>query len=362
MKKLIFTVTNDLSFDQRMHRICSSLSLAGYDVLLVGRKLKTSSSPVLNPGFRTQRFRCLFNNGKLFYAEYNTRLFFFLLFTCYDAACAIDADTILPVLFASLLKRKKRYFDAHEYFEEVPELEGRNFTKKCWELICRFAVPQMNVCYTVNESLAEIFTKKYRIHFHVIRNVPYRDEIFKNNSSSSEKYILYQGAVNKGRGLEELLEALKSINIKLKIAGSGDLDIKIRKLVEEYGLQEKVSLYGMLNPIELKSLTVSAWLGYNLLDPNSLSYYYSLSNKFFDYIHAGIPSLSNDFPEYKKINDNFEVSLLGETNSTDIIKMVNYLLENENQYLKLKNNCIAAGKKYNWQNEENKLLELYHAI
>src|SRR6266511_4771316 len=113
MKRLVFTVTNDLSYDQRMIRICTSLSLAGYHVTLVGRKQKKSIAP--DPAsFHQKRLSCFFEKGKAFYIEYNIRLFFFLLLKKSDLICAIDLDTILPCYFISKLKNTNRVYDAHE--------------------------------------------------------------------------------------------------------------------------------------------------------------------------------------------------------------------------------------------------------
>ena len=118
MKRIVFTVTNDLSYDQRMQRICTSLANAGYNILLIGRKLKNSVA-LKEEIFEQKRLRCFFNKGFLFYAEYNTRLFFFLLFVQMNAVCAIDLDTILPCYFVCGLRGKKRIYDAHELFTEM---------------------------------------------------------------------------------------------------------------------------------------------------------------------------------------------------------------------------------------------------
>ena len=106
MKRITFTVTNDLSYDQRMQRICTSLVKAGYDVLLVGRKLN-DSVVLKKEAFKQKRLYCFFKKGFLFYAEFNLRLFFSLLFIKTDAVCAIDLDTILPCYFISALRGKK---------------------------------------------------------------------------------------------------------------------------------------------------------------------------------------------------------------------------------------------------------------
>ena len=77
IKTVIISVTNDLSHDQRVAKVCDSLMLHGLEVVLVGRKLKSSKSLVRE--YQTKRFKLLFNTGFLFYAEYNLRLFFWLL-------------------------------------------------------------------------------------------------------------------------------------------------------------------------------------------------------------------------------------------------------------------------------------------
>ena len=79
MQHIVFTVTTDLSYDQRMIKICSSLAKAGYEVTLVGRK-RRSSIAIVPTTYKQKRLFCFFDKGKLFYAEYNLRLFFYLLF------------------------------------------------------------------------------------------------------------------------------------------------------------------------------------------------------------------------------------------------------------------------------------------
>ena len=139
MKRIYFTVTNDLTYDQRMQRICTSLARNGYAVALVGRKL-ISSLPLSEKKFKQKRIRCWFNKGKWFYAEYNFRLFFFLLFKRMDAICAIDLDTILPCLHISRWKRIPRIYDAHELFTELKEVLSRPSIQKAWTKIEKKAV------------------------------------------------------------------------------------------------------------------------------------------------------------------------------------------------------------------------------
>lgn len=107
-----------------MIRICNSLQQAGYDVTLIGTKFG-SSLPTNGQNFNQQRIFCLFKKGFGFYAEYNVKLFFKLLFMKCDAICCIDLDTIIPVYFSGKLKNIKLVYDAHEYFSELKEVATR---------------------------------------------------------------------------------------------------------------------------------------------------------------------------------------------------------------------------------------------
>jgi hypothetical protein len=154
MNRIYFTVTNDLSYDRRMNRICNSLATAGYSAVLVGRKLP-DSIPLSPKTYQQKRLSCFFNKGRLFYAEFNLRLFFYLLFKKMDAICCIDLDTILPALYISNLKKVKRVYDAHELFCEMKEVVTRPKIYKAWKRIEKFTVPKFIFGYTVSEPIAD---------------------------------------------------------------------------------------------------------------------------------------------------------------------------------------------------------------
>ena len=197
MQKIIFTVTNDLNYDQRMHRIAGTMALNGCDVLLVGRQLKQSSS-VPDQIFSQKRIPCFFSKGFLFYAEYNLRLFWFLLFQKADLICAIDLDTILPVYFVTAIKHQKRVYDAHELFTEQKEVITRPMIHKIWLAVERFSVPKFINGYTVNDFIAAELQRRYGVKYAIVRNLPSLKEL-PEHLIKSEKWILYQGAVNEGR-------------------------------------------------------------------------------------------------------------------------------------------------------------------
>lgn len=359
MKKLFFAVTTDLNHDQRMQRICGSLAKAGYEVELVGR-CKPDSKPLLPQPYRQHRLQCRFNKGKLFYLEYMLRLYVYLGRTAYDACCAIDLDTALPVYFRAKRAGKPFVYDAHEYFPEVVEVTDRKVVKAIWTAVESFIVRRTEYAYTVTESIAGIFLEKYNTRFAVIRNVPmlYTFE----QSSEEPKTILYQGAVNAGRGLEQLLYAMVGLDATLLVCGDGDVLPHLRVLAEQLNISHKVKFMGQVLPSELLHITRRCQVGVMLLENRGLSYYYSLANKFFDYIHAGVPQLVIDFPEYRQLNQKYHVGLLTSIEVAEIRQKLNLLLTDKALHSTLKRNCELARHELNWQHEEQKLVAFYQKL
>ncbi len=362
MKHLVFTVTNELNYDQRMIRICNSLHHAGYEITLIGVK-QQSSTPLLHKSYHQIRINTYLKKGFGFYAEYNTRLFFKLLFLKADLFCCIDLDTILPVYFAGKWRNKKIVYDAHEYFSQLKEVVTRKHVYKVWHAIEKIFVPKFKNGYTVGYCIAKDFKKWYGINYEVMMNAPILLENNLPEMPSPDKIILYQGAVNHARGLEYLIPAMKQIEASLYIFGDGNFLKETQQLIIENKLEHKVFLKGKSDPESLKLVTKSAYIGINLVENTGLNQYYSLANKFFDYIHAGVPQVSMNFPEYKKINEQFEVALLiGELSTNAVSIAVNTLLSNVDLYETLQSNCLKAREVYNWQIEEKKLIAFYKNI
>ena len=363
-KTIYCTVTNDLNQDQRMHRICTSFIKMGYNVCLVGR-LKPQSPALPVKPYLQVRLRCTFNKGFLFYAEYNFRLLIFLLFRVNpDIIYSVDTDTVAACALSKKLRSKKMIFDAHEHFSEVPEVINRPFVKRIWQIIEKIFIPWADECITVNKSLADLFTKKYNKLFTPIYNVPSKSDIHTPANLNTKPYLLYQGMLNRGRGLEVMIEAMPLINlVDLQIIGDGDISEKLKKQANESPAKNRISFTGWLPPSEIKSITAGATMGINLLDAESKSYYFSLANKFFDYVHACVPSVNMNFPEYRHIINQYKVGILiSNLDKIEIAHSINALLKDESKYVSMKSTCSAANDVYNWENEEIKLKKLMEKL
>lgn len=357
--RIICTVINDLTTDQRMHRICDSLVRAGYEVTLVGRELP-SSKLLQSRSFSQKRLKCIFHKGFLFYMEYNIRLMWWMMFQKADIINAIDLDTIVPAWLVARLKGKKVVYDAHEWFPYCPEIIERPKVHKFWLQIENIFVPKMDKVYTVSQSIAQELSQAYHQEVGLVRNMPVK-RIAQSNKTAS--YILYQGALNIGRGIEELIEAMPFIEMPLYIAGQGDIEKELKQKVINLNLQDKVKFLGQLTPDELWTYTQNAFIGVNLLQNLGLNYYYSLANKFFDYVQADVPQISMDFPEYRLMNKQYEVAvLIKDLQTQTIVKAISELIQNPQHYTHLQEQCRQAKNIWNWEEEQKNLLNIYEQL
>lgn len=360
-KKIIVSVTNDLVADNRVHKVCNTLTSMGFRVLLVGRKLP-QSLPLLPRNYATKRFHLLFKKGPLFYAEYNLRLYSFLLFSNFDVLLSNDLDTLPANFLIAKFLKKPLVYDSHEYFTEVPELIYRPGVKKIWERLEQKMLPHIKHAYTVCESIAKIYTEKYGTPFRVVRNVPLANHFKRTEETQhAEKIILYQGAVNIGRGLEQAILAMKYIeNARLIIAGDGDIKPQLEKLVKAENLQNKIQFTGRLTLEELAKLTPQADLGLSIEEDLGLNYRFALPNKLFDYIQAQVPVLVTNLPEMAAIVKNYSVGEITSFLEPDkLAEKMTEALYNKEKRKTWKQNLKTAAKELTWENEEKVLREIF---
>lgn len=367
LPKAVVSVTNDLYTDQRVHKVCTYLHENGYDVLLIGRQRK-SSVPLPPRNYATKRMKLLFEKGAAFYAFFNLRLFFVLLFTRCDVLVSNDLDTLLANYMARKFKRKcTLVYDSHEYFTEVPELINRPKVQKIWLRIERWIFPKLTHIYTVNASIAGIYNKLYDKELQVVRNISPRwtpEHLTPKKElgiPENTPLIILQGAgINVDRGAEEAVEAMQHVDAVLMIVGDGDVVPQLKERVRSLGLSEKVLFFGRRPYMEMMQFTHHADIGLTLDKATNPNYRFSLPNKVFDYMHAGTVVVATDIREVANVVNTHSIGVvLKEFTVASLTEALNQLLSNPEQLQTFKNNCETAALVENWEHETRVLQSIY---
>lgn len=366
--KVVLSVTNDLYTDPRVDKVCNFLKRNGFDVTLVGRRYGDSAT--LAPrAYKTHRLRLLFRKGAFFYAEYNIRLFFFLLFHHFDLFVANDLDTLLPNFLISKLKRKRLVYDSHEYFCGELSIADRPFVKRVWKSIERFCFPKLKDVITVSQSIVDQYEQEYGIRPHLVRNIPPKatPPVTETRVSlqlpEDKTIIILQGnGINEGRGGEELVEAMPFVDEKavFLIVGNGTVIPQLKEKVKDLQLEHRVRFVSRVTPEMLYNYTYLSDIGIALDRDLSMNLRFSLPNKLFEYIKAGTPVVVSNLIERARIVGQYRVGLIVEDfQAENIAEKINKLVNDKQLYNDLKTNCKIAAEDLCWENEEKVLEEIY---
>ncbi len=361
-RRIIISVFSDITTDQRVRKTANSLNTGGYQVLVVGRRL--SGTTGFEAAYRIHRIPVLFEKGFPAYAEWNIRLFFFLLFSKMSALLANDLDTLPANFLISKIRRKPLVYDTHEIFPEVPELIDRPLVKSFWQRLETYLLPSLKYVYTVSEAVADYYSGKYGIPVAVVRNVPplkREYQAFELPSHFKEKKILlYQGAVNTGRGLECAVEAMKHLpEWVLVIAGEGPVLHRLKEKTAQEIPDGRVFFAGKLPPEQLASLTRQAHIGLSIERDMGLNYRFALPNKIFDYIHAGVPVLVSGLPEMSHLVSRYRIGSILTAHDPETLA---------DAVRKLHNRSIdpavfdKAKKELNWEKESRVIIDIFQRI
>lgn len=367
MKRVIVSVINDLVTDQRVNKSCLTLQKMGYEVLLVGRKQR-KSPPMDERTYRTKRMKLLFEKGPLFYAEFNTRLFFFLLFHKAHLLLSNDLDTALPNYFISKLKGIKMIYDSHEYFTETPELVSRPRVQRVWKRIEGFVVPKLKEMITVCDSIAELFEEKYGVKCHVVRNIPPRAALPPKGDKQAldlpmDKHLLVlQGSgINIQRGAEELVESMQYLDdCYLMVIGGGDVLPVLKQMVADLRIEERVRFLPRMPYQQMMAYTQLAELGFVLDKDTNLNYRFCLPNKLFDFIQAGVPIVASHLVEIEKIIKKYDIGLfIPDHDPKSIAETIKEGLGDASKRMLWKQGLTRAAAELCWENEQKTLIEIY---
>ncbi len=364
-KQILVSVSNDLTRDQRVKKQCAELTNAGYEIVLVGRELP-DSVPLIR-SYKTVRFKLWVNKGALFYACLNIRLFWFLMWQKNSILWANDLDTLAANYIVAKLKGVPLVYDSHEYFTEVPEIQGKPIVKGIWTFIEKSAIGRCNMVLTVSPSIVSKIEEKYNLSgVLLVRNVPnYMPEIDpvsrdKIGVTNGVNLLIMQGnGINMDRGGEELVAAMALIpDSVLMIIGKGDSFPSLRELAQKTGVENKVLFINSLPYEELLRYTAAADIGLSLDKGSNLNYQYSLPNKIFDYALGGTAVMASDLREVGKVVRRYELgALCKDVTPEAIAKTVNEMLADKVSLQQFGSNGRKMVVEVNWEREFKPVLK-----
>jgi glycosyltransferase involved in cell wall biosynthesis len=368
--RAVITVISDVKTDQRVLKHSSLLTETGFEVTIIGRRCHEEEVlPEVNN--QIVRLRVPFSKGPLMYLSFNIRLFFSLLFRRADLYLANDLDTLLPAFMISKLFRRELIYDSHEYFTGQHGLAERRLKQNVWKWIERRTLPRVKWMITVSSSIADLYREEYGVSAVVVRNVsmPSSGSVIHSRSDTGagddDLLAVFQGSgINPGRGAEELIDAMAiTTGVRLLIIGSGDAIDSVKKLAATRGVSHKVKFMNRMPWEEMMSYTRCCDVGLSLDKDTCVNQRYSLPNKLFDYITAGIPVIASPLTEVKTLVEGYGCGvILSEVTQAAIAETLSHF-RNDKLFLEsLKRKAKQAAEDLTWEKEKKREQDLLRGV
>jgi glycosyltransferase involved in cell wall biosynthesis len=323
--------------------------------------------------------------GKFRFLRFYLRAPFVAIRLRADVYHAQDLYT-LPVAWIAARWCSVRFiYDAHEYFPGTPSLVDRPLERGIWRVVERLFIRRADRVITVCDGIADRLREDYGIERPVVlRNLPMatslpmderptlecgdftrrRSSLLRETSTIPDDrwIVLYQGALMKGRGLFTILDVFQRFlndRYHFAILGDGPLRSDLRTRIDLLGIGDRVTLFGQIPMERLPAYTASADIGLCLIENAGFSYFYSLPNKLFEYLAAGLPVVASDFPEIGRIVRREDVGLLVDPGDPDAIAEAIMKLSDDGLRRHFALNARQAARRYTWEREAESLIHLY---
>ncbi|MNF84418.1 D-inositol 3-phosphate glycosyltransferase [compost metagenome] len=224
-----------------------------------------------------------------------------------------------------------------------------------------------------NHTRAEYSEKRYGFYPEVVHNYPVPMKPEKSNAVNlhellnlpkDEPILLYQGGIQTGRGLDKLIRAVPMFERGIVVfIGDGRIKPELQQMVMKAGLEHRVIFMPKVPVGELLHYTKNAYLGFQILNNVCFNHYSASSNKLFEYMMSSVPVVACSFPEIQRVVEQEDIGICVDSHDPrSIADGVNYLLNNAEHYEQMKENCLRARERYNWEQEKQSLLNLYHRV
>ena len=346
--------------DSRMTNLPKSLKEDGCKVSIISFDWFISNKNYFDDEVKVFRL----TKGKIslfFYLSFAGILIRELLKNDADIFFAEDIYTLPFVYIIAKFKRAKVYYNSREIYAFIGGLRNRPYLQSLIRYIEKLFITKVDLVLTTGWMDSNYLEKSFGINNTlVIRNIPtYQTPTNKVDFrklygiEENKIILLYQGVLLEGRGVPNIIRAMaKMPDTFLIVVGDGEQKSNFQKLADSLGIKDRVIFTGMKNQKELINYTAGADIGLVLIENISISYYYALPNKLFEYIMAGLPLLSSDLPQMKEIIEKYNVGeSISIENDEIIINVIRKWINDPDLLALYRKNCQSAALELNWQEE-----------
>ncbi len=378
---VVMLVRNRFTHDTRVEKEARTLTDAGYRVTVVADAGPGLAAQERRDGIEVRRIA---RRGPrlpgLRFVVHEARLTRVLRALRPDILHAHDSNALIPVAGAARALGVPFVYDAHDLWLGRPRRERSRLYfllgQLLYTIVERFLVPRAAVVLTVSEPIARHLERRYHLPLvHLVPNYPelsgpvvrreLRDLPGGAAIGSRDPVVLYLGGLMGGRGLEQLVDALRVAgSAQLVLLGAGPLAPELAQRATAFGGGDRLHLLDPVAPDEVIAYAASADIGVSPIVPSCLNYRYSLPNKLFQYMAAGIAVVASDLPQVRDVVEGARCGLIVDTTRPEAIAAgIEQLAGEPGDAREMGSRGRAAvEERYNWPAAAATLLRAYEGL
>nr|QLL91154.1 glycosyltransferase [Plesiomonas shigelloides] len=372
-KKILHLTHTDIRSDSRILKEMAAASSNGFSVCGIGIKLNEGTKDIEEPGFEVVTLK-IFSKKMRFLPkpirhaftliEFFIKSFFFAIKSKPDIVHCNDT-LVLPVgLFVKCFTRAKLVYDAHELESDKNGIS--RFLSKATLFVERLSWQFIDALIVVSPSIDVWYQAKFgRKSSAVVLNSPSFDYNFTPNKNYlrekfsipiDKKIFLYIGILGPGRGIDDFLDVFANYSDShLVFLGYGEYSEKLRLLSEQH---HNIHVHSAVTHNRVVEIASSADVGLCLIQNISLSDYFCLPNKLFEYAFSGVPVLASNFPDISKVVNEYDLGICVDLTTTSIKSGILKFETGTVTFLPEKKKL----KELSWAAQEEKLIKLYSQL
>lgn len=374
---VVMLVRNPYTHDSRVEKEARTLVGAGYRVTVVADAAAGLPARDMRDGVEVRRVA---RRGPrlpgIRYVIHERRLARALVALRPDVLHAHDSNALVPVAGAARGLGIEFVYDAHDLWLGRPRRDrSRAYFaagQRLYAGIERRFVPRAAATITVSQPIADHLRRRYGLRrVELVPNYPELEPDERRlelrdlpGVDPTRPIVLYLGGLMAGRGLEQLVDAAALLaDVQLVLLGDGALAQSLRQRAAALAIGHRVHLLPPVPPDDVVAWSRSADVGVSPIVPSCLNYRYSLPNKLFQYMAAGIPVVASDFPQVRDVVIGSGCGLVADaTRPAELADAIASVLDDPEARAMGRRGAAAVADRYHWGVAAERLLDVYATL
>jgi glycosyltransferase involved in cell wall biosynthesis len=274
-----------------------------------------------------------------------------------------DQDTVVitrtPKILPHLLRKRKRpfriFYETHNFFLDLSlrdDLRRKNFSLRKTAMQEKMGLKKIDGLICLTHTLQELWQRYVNLPIHVI--YPGLIEAHQANREGETINLAYTGALDKGRGIDRILDMAAHLPVPYKVflfGGKKKQEVeRMEETLRQRKLDHKITITGWLTQTELQQRLGQMHLGLLPLKDNFFNRYLTAPSKFFDYLSHSLPAVASSLPALDELVAQNNLGLVVDWDQPGMVaREIIILMDDPARYQQISDQVYTFATQHTWE-------------